>query len=124
MPQQVEVALGGPHDVAVGEHDALGRPGGARRVDDRGQRVGGDEAGRLRQVGGVALGEYRPGHHALAAGRAGDDLGARQGDDAGQLGQLVAHDGEALEEAGVLDHGHLGVAVAGQVGDLVGGDEL
>ena len=38
--QQVEVALGRPHDVAVRQHHALGRAGGPRRVDDGGQHVG------------------------------------------------------------------------------------
>ncbi len=36
--------------LRVGEHHALGRSGGARRVDDRGQVVGSADLGRLGQV--------------------------------------------------------------------------
>ena len=55
---EVEVALRGPHDVAVRQHHALRRAGRARGVDDRGQHVGGDGGGGGVEVDRlVALGD-------------------------------------------------------------------
>jgi hypothetical protein len=118
--QQVEVPLRRPHDVAVGQHHALGRPRGAGRVDDGGQRLGRDQVECGLEVGGLVVGEDGGREHALGPRRARHQVVAAQRHDGGQFRELVAHDGEALEEPGVLDHRQLGVAVPGQVGDLVG----
>src|SRR5690606_41235479 len=46
--------------------------------------------------------------------------GVAQHDDVLEQGQVVAHRGEPLGEARVLDDGQLGPAVADEVGDLLG----
>ena len=74
--------------------------------------------GRRVEVDGVvAVGEGGPGDEVVA----GDALGVVQHDDVLEGRELVAHGGEALGEAHVLDDGHPGAAVPREVGDLLGG---
>ena len=99
--------LAGVDDVVVADHHALRRAGGARRVDDRGERLRGD------RLGGSFKSTVPCPSNSSGAAR-------RQVDDLAQGRQVLADLKEPLEEAVVADHGDLRLAVADEVGDLVG----
>ena len=103
-----------PHDVVVGEHHALGAPGGARGVDDRRQIVRRADRRCLDQVQRLRVGQRTVADDTLG------QLGrCHERHDRVELGQLVTDLEELRQEGVVLDDRHLGRAVAGQVGDLV-----
>lgn len=73
------------------------------------------DLGRLGEVHRFVLEERRP------IDDIGIDVGGRVDEyQRGEIGELVGDLGEAGEEAGVFDDAELRLAVAGEVGDLVG----
>ena len=99
-------ALDGREQVAVHELDALGRPRGARRVDQRQQVVGPDRAPRALDVeAGVRALDVAPRQRALAAR-------ALEHHDVLERGQL--------REVLLLDDRDLRARVLHDVGDLLG----
>ena len=109
-------ALDGPCQVAVGQHHALGRTGGARGVDQRGQIVGRRQGRRRLEVEGLAVEQRRVGVDL----RPGLAIGVVQDHQVLEQRQVVPNLREALEEARVLDDGDRGLAVTGEIGHLLG----
>ena len=104
-----------PRDVAVREHDALGRAGRARGVDDRGDVVERCGAGVGVQVGGGRRRQI-----AVADDGVARQFGILQQHDVLQGRQRRAHLQEPLQEGIVLDDGNLRLAVVDEVLDLLG----
>ena len=97
------------------QHHALGRAGGARGVDDRGDVV----ERRRRSVGGE-IGWSGRGEVGIVRDGIAGDVGLLEHHDVLERGQRLADLEEPLEETGVLDDGQLGLAVVDEVFDLLG----
>ena len=110
--------LDGEHHVALADHDALRRAGGAGGVDEGGQVVGGGLGRELVRGRGCPGRAGRP-PASTPSGRA--SAGGLITKICLSCGQLVAHLEDPLEEPAVLDDRDLRLGVAGQVLDLLGG---
>jgi len=108
-------ALHGPGHVLVREHHALGRAGGPRGVDQRGQVLGLGDGGGFRQVDGVGPQQVLVGEDVVGC----QAVGVPQDAQVLERRELVAHLEERLEEADVLDHPQVRLAMTDEVGDLV-----
>jgi hypothetical protein len=99
--------LDGVDDVVLVDHHALGRAGGAARVDQRGEVVGFGGGTELVEVGAAVVEQTARREHAVGQAA----LGWVDHVDVLQAGQLLADLEDPLEEAGVLHDGDLGFGV-------------
>jgi hypothetical protein len=111
----LDVRLAGEQDVAVGEHAALRRAGGAGRVDDRRDVVGADRVEPLLQLG---LG--RLAGAGAEVGDGGRAAGVLHAHDVLEPRQLAAHRLDLLELRGVLEDDRAGARVVDHVAALLG----
>ena len=105
-------ALEGPADVAVVEHHPLGRPGGARRVDQGGEVFG---LGGLGRVGEVERVRCQQG----LVGEIGPRVVVVDDADLLERGDRLANLADRLVEASILDHRELRRGVVGEILDLL-----
>ena len=111
----LDVRVAGEQDVAVGQHAALGRTGGAGRVDDGGDVIGADGVEPALQLGLLDL--AGAGSH---VGDRGGVAGRLHAHDVLEAGQLAAHRLDLLELRRVLDDDRAGAGVVDHVAALLG----
>ena len=113
-----------PHDVGVGDHRALGRPGRAARVDEGGDLVGRHRAGPGLEQVGFAL---EPGRARSRATRSKPTMygssmrrSSSKTTMRSSFGSLSLTAEDPPEQVFVLDEAHSRVGVAEDVGHLLG----